>query len=90
MIQVFVVVAVALGIASVLGVSVIQKSREIGILKATGTSTGAVLRIFLLEGAIVGARRLRCSAARSAPRCRGGFAAAGEEPRRRARSSRWS
>jgi lipoprotein-releasing system permease protein len=54
MIQVFVVIAVALGIASVLGVSVIQKSRQIGILKATGTSTGAVLRIFLVEGAIVG------------------------------------
>ncbi len=54
MIQTFVVVAVALGIASVLGVSVIQKSRQIGILKATGTSTGAVLRIFLVEGALVG------------------------------------
>jgi lipoprotein-releasing system permease protein len=54
MIQFFVIVAVALGIASVLGVSVIQKSREIGILKATGTSTGTVLRIFLAEGSIVG------------------------------------
>lgn len=54
MIQAFVVVAVALGIASVLGVSVIQKSRQIGILKATGTSTGAVLRVFLAEGAMVG------------------------------------
>ncbi len=54
MIQAFVVVAVALGIASVLGVSVIQKSREIGILKATGTSTRAVKRIFLIEGGIVG------------------------------------
>jgi lipoprotein-releasing system permease protein len=47
--------AVALGIASVLGVSVIQKSREIGILRATGTSTRTIQRIFLLEGAIVGA-----------------------------------
>ena len=54
MIQAFVVVAVALGIASVLGVSVLQRSRQIGILKATGTSTGAVLRIFLAEGVIVG------------------------------------
>lgn len=54
MIQVFVVIAVALGIASVLGVSVIQRSRQIGILKATGTSTGAVIRIFLVEGALVG------------------------------------
>jgi lipoprotein-releasing system permease protein len=55
MIQVFVIIAVALGIASVLSVSVIQKSREIGILKATGTATGAIKRIFLIEGAIVGA-----------------------------------
>ena len=55
MIQALVVVAVALGIASVLAVSVVQKSREIGIMKATGTSTGRVLRIFLIEGAVVGA-----------------------------------
>jgi lipoprotein-releasing system permease protein len=55
MIQTLVVLAVALGIASVLGVSVIQKSREIGILRATGTPTRTVQRIFLLEGAIVGA-----------------------------------
>ena len=55
LIQVLVVLSVALGIASVLGVSVIQKAREIGILRATGTSTGAVQRIFLLEGALVGA-----------------------------------
>ncbi|HYQ80505.1 MAG TPA: FtsX-like permease family protein, partial [Anaeromyxobacteraceae bacterium] len=54
MIQALVVVAVALGIASVLGVSVIQKSREIGILKATGTHTRTVMRVFLIEGGLVG------------------------------------
>jgi lipoprotein-releasing system permease protein len=54
MIQVFVVLAVAMGIASVLGVSVIQKSGEIGILKAMGTSTGRVTRVFLIEGGLVG------------------------------------
>jgi lipoprotein-releasing system permease protein len=54
MIQTFVVVAVALGIASVLAVSVFQKSREIGILKAMGTPTRKVLRIFLLQGALLG------------------------------------
>ena len=54
MIQVFVVLAVALGIASVLAVSVVQKSREIGILRATGTTTRQVLRIFLAQGAILG------------------------------------
>jgi lipoprotein-releasing system permease protein len=54
MIQVFVVVAVALGITSVLVVSVVQKSREIGILKAMGTTTSRVTRIFLLQGALLG------------------------------------
>ena len=50
-----VMVVVALGIASVLVVSVVQKSREIGILRAMGATRGQVLRIFLLQGAIVGA-----------------------------------
>jgi len=54
MIQLFVVVAVALGIASVLVVSVVQKSREIGILKAMGTRTSQVVRIFLVQGAVLG------------------------------------
>ncbi len=54
MIQVFVVIAVALGIASVLVVSVVQKSREIGILKAMGTRTAQVVRVFLVQGAVLG------------------------------------
>ena len=54
MIQVFVILAVALGIASVLAVSVVQKAKEIGILRATGTKAPAVTRIFLAQGAILG------------------------------------
>lgn len=54
MIQFFVVVAVTLGIASVLIVTVVQKSREIGILRAVGTSRARVLRVFLIQGGIVG------------------------------------
>jgi lipoprotein-releasing system permease protein len=54
MIQVFVILAVALGIASVLAVSVVQKSGEIGILRATGTTRPQVTRIFLLQGGLVG------------------------------------
>ena len=50
-----VMIVVILGIASVLVVSVVQKSREIGILRAMGATQGQVLRIFLLQGAIVGA-----------------------------------
>jgi lipoprotein-releasing system permease protein len=55
MIQFFVAVAVALGIASVLIVSVVQRSREIGILRAIGTSRRRVIRVFLIQGAILGA-----------------------------------
>ena len=50
-----VLVVVVLGIASVLVVSVVQKRREIGILRAMGATQGQLLRIFLLQGAIVGA-----------------------------------
>lgn len=55
LIRVVVVIVVVLGIASVMVVSVVQKSREIGILRAMGATRGQVLRLFLLQGAIVGA-----------------------------------
>ncbi len=53
LIRLFVVLIVALGIASVLVVWVVQKRREIGILRAMGASRGKVQRVFLLQGAIV-------------------------------------
>jgi lipoprotein-releasing system permease protein len=54
MIQFFVIVTVALGIASVLIVSVVQKSREIGILRAVGTPAHRVLAVFLIQGGLLG------------------------------------
>jgi lipoprotein-releasing system permease protein len=53
-IRFFVALTAALGIASVLVVSVVQKSREIGILRAMGTSRGQILRVFLIQGAVMG------------------------------------
>lgn len=53
-IRFFVGLTAALGIASVLVVSVVQKSKEIGLLRATGTSRRQILRIFLLQGALMG------------------------------------
>jgi lipoprotein-releasing system permease protein len=53
-IRFFVGLSVAFGIASVLVVSVVQKSREIGIMRATGISRGQVLRVFLLQGGLLG------------------------------------
>ena len=53
-IRFFVALSVAFGIASVLVVSVVQKSREIGILRAMGISRGQILRVFLLQGGLLG------------------------------------
>ncbi|QTR48277.1 ABC transporter permease [Thiothrix litoralis] len=53
-IRFFVGLTAALGIASVLVVSVVQKSKAIGILRATGTSRQQILRLFLLQGALTG------------------------------------
>jgi lipoprotein-releasing system permease protein len=55
MIQFFVLASVMIGIASVLAISVMQRSKQIGILKAMGETDGAVSRIFLLQGSILGA-----------------------------------
>lgn len=54
MIQVFVTISVILGITSVLAVTVIQKSRQIGILKAMGIKDSQASLIFLSEGFILG------------------------------------
>jgi lipoprotein-releasing system permease protein len=53
-IRTFVTLIVALGIASVLVVSVVQKQKEIGILRAMGTPRGKILWIFLIQGGLVG------------------------------------
>lgn len=54
MIRIFVGLSVAAGIASVLVVSVVQRQKEIGILRAMGGSRGQILRVFLIQGAVVG------------------------------------
>lgn len=54
MIQVFVLLAVLLGIASVLAISVVQKSKQIGILKAMGIKDKTASLVFLFQGLILG------------------------------------
>jgi lipoprotein-releasing system permease protein len=54
LIRMFVALSVAFGIAAVLIVSVIQRSKDIGILRAMGTSRGQILRVFLLQGGLLG------------------------------------
>lgn len=54
MISTFVAISVAFGIASVLAISVTQRTREIGILRAIGTTREQMLRVFLLQGGVLG------------------------------------
>ena len=54
LIRAFVTVIVAVGIASVLVVSVVQKQKEIGILRAMGASPQRVMAVFLLQGGFYG------------------------------------
>jgi len=54
LIRAFVALSVAMGIASVLVVSVVQRSREIGILRAMGVTRPQVLRLFLIQGGLLG------------------------------------
>ncbi|MBL8384404.1 MAG: ABC transporter permease [Burkholderiales bacterium] len=50
----FTALVVMLGIASVLVVSVVQKRKEIGILRAMGATRAQMTAVFLAQGAIVG------------------------------------
>ena len=54
MISFFVAVSVAFGIASVLSVSVVQRTGQIGILRAMGTTRRQMMRVFLIQGALYG------------------------------------
>ena len=55
LIQVFVLIAVALGIASTLAISAVQKTRQIGILKAMGLRDGRAARVFVWQALMLGA-----------------------------------
>ena len=54
LIRIFVGLSVAAGIASVLVVSVVQRQKDIGILRAMGGSRDQIMRVFLIQGALVG------------------------------------
>ncbi len=54
MIETFVLLAVAMGITSVLVVSVVERRGQIGILRSVGTTRRSVMAIFLIQGAAMG------------------------------------
>jgi putative ABC transport system permease protein len=43
-----------LGLMGTMSINVLERSREIGVMRAVGASDGAVLRIFLSEGLLIG------------------------------------
>ncbi len=51
---VFIVLVAAFSISNTLITMVFQKTREIGLLKALGATSGTVMRIFILQGMFVG------------------------------------
>jgi lipoprotein-releasing system permease protein len=53
-IQAVIILSVVIAIASVLAISVLQKSRQIGILKAMGIKDFAVSLIFIYQGFLIG------------------------------------
>jgi len=54
MIQIFIIVSVVIAIAAILAITVFQKSRQLGILKAMGIKDRAASLIFIYEGLIIG------------------------------------
>lgn len=54
-IQVFIVISVTLAISSVLIISVVQKSKQIGILKAMGLNNSSISKVFISQGFMLGA-----------------------------------
>jgi lipoprotein-releasing system permease protein len=54
MIQVFVIISVMLGIASTLAISAVQKTRQIGILKALGMRDSRTGLVFLYQAGMLG------------------------------------
>ncbi|MDY0074756.1 MAG: ABC transporter permease [Acholeplasmataceae bacterium] len=54
MIQIFVIVSVVLGISSTLAITVMQKAKQIGIMKAMGIKDLDASLVFLSEGFILG------------------------------------
>jgi putative ABC transport system permease protein len=56
-----------LGLASTMSLNVLERTREIGVMRAIGASNGAVRGIFLAEGLLIGAISYAISAVLSFP-----------------------
>ncbi len=54
LIKIFSLMTIVIGVAAVLLLAAVRRRAEIGILRSFGVTRGAVLKIFLLQGAILG------------------------------------
>ena len=54
LIAVFALVISAVGIANTMVMSVVERTREIGVMKALGAREGQIQMLFLIEGALIG------------------------------------
>ena len=54
MIQVFIILSVVIAISAILAITVFQKSRQLGILKAMGITDRSASLIFIFQGLIIG------------------------------------
>jgi putative ABC transport system permease protein len=62
----FVIVG-GLGLASTMSLNVLDRTRELGIMRAIGASTGNLLSIIIMEGALIGALSWVCALILSFP-----------------------
>lgn len=54
LIKIFSLLTIVIGVASVLLLAAVRRRAEIGILRSFGVSTGAISRVFLLQGFLIG------------------------------------
>ena len=43
-----------LGLMGTMSINVLERTREIGVIRAIGASNGSVLKVFIIEGVIIG------------------------------------
>jgi putative ABC transport system permease protein len=53
--SILVLIVGGLGLASTMSINILERTREIGVLRAIGASSGSILKIIVAEGAIIGA-----------------------------------
>jgi lipoprotein-releasing system permease protein len=54
LVLIFIIVVAAFNIASTLFMAVVEKAREIAVLKSMGSRNGSIMKIFVIEGWLVG------------------------------------